>query len=117
MHELSLLRGVVDTVLDAAGNRPVTTIALVVGQRSGVLIDALHNAWPLAIAHTPLANTQLTITDQPATVYCPSCATEVIIDEFFALRCPVCDTPTGDLRKGSEFLIEWIDVGEPSPDQ
>lgn len=110
MHELSLLSGIVTTVSTAAAHRKILTVGIKVGHRSGVLIDALTAAWPLAIAGTCCAEATLDIEAIPATVYCPTCATEQEIDEFFALRCPVCDTPTGDLRQGTEFEIAWVDV-------
>lgn len=110
MHELSLLAGVVDTVLDAAQGRRVSAIGLLVGARSGVLVDALTQAWPIASAHTPLEGVTLDIETQAATVFCPHCAKEVDIDEHFALTCPICATPTADLRKGHEFGISWVDV-------
>lgn len=110
VHELSLLGDVVSTVSAAAAHRPIRAVGLKVGHRSGVLIDALTAAWPLAITGTHCAEAALDIEAIPATVYCPTCATEQEIDEFFALCCPVCGTPTGDLRQGKEFEIAWIDV-------
>lgn len=41
MHELGLLSGVVEVIVDAAGARRVRRVALDVGTRSGVVEDAL----------------------------------------------------------------------------
>ncbi len=110
MHELSLLGDVVATASTTANGRVISAVGLKVGARSGVLIDALRAAWPLAIHETTCAAARLEIEAVPATVYCPQCASEQEIDEFFALSCPVCHTPTADLRHGKEFEIAWIDV-------
>lgn len=114
MHELSLLRGVVDAVETAATGRTVEAVGLKVGARSGVEVDCLENAWPLAIAGSCCEQARLDITAVPATVWCPTCDAEVAIDEYFALTCPKCETPTGDLRGGGEFEVMWVDVNDQS---
>ncbi|MGP3701838.1 hydrogenase/urease maturation nickel metallochaperone HypA [Corynebacterium diphtheriae] len=53
----------------------------------------------------------------PASVWCPQCDGEVEIDEFFALCCPVCGTPTADLRSGREFEIAWVDFEDPKDEE
>lgn len=110
MHELSLLKGVVTKVTDVAAGRSVTAVGLTVGARSGVIPEALESAWPIATADTPFPDARLDVEYLPATVYCPTCAGEQEIDEFFALTCPECGTPTADLRQGKEFAITWVDV-------
>ena len=86
VHELGLLSGVVDVVVQAADQRTIRRVALRVGARSGVVPEALHAAWPIASLGT------------------------VCADAFLALTCPVCDTPTADLRHGREFEVAYIDV-------
>lgn len=110
VHELGFLSGVVGVVSDAAEGREVTAVGLAVGSRSGLVLDALDASWPLAIAGTPLAAATLELTWVPATVYCPQCAASHEIDEFFALTCPVCGTPTADLRDGRTATVSYIDV-------
>ena len=101
VHELGLLSGVVDVVVQAADQRTIRRVALRVGARSGVVPEALHAAWPLASLGTACADAELTV---------EHIAAEQPIDEFFALTCPVCDTPTADLRHGREFEVAYIDV-------
>lgn len=111
MHELSLLTSVIETAVSTAEGRDITAIGLTVGARSGVIAEALQAAWPIAQASFPqCAATRLDIAYVPATVYCPQCATCHEVDEFFVLVCPVCATPTADLRSGTEFRLEWVDV-------
>lgn len=110
MHELSLLNGVVSKVDEVAQGRSVRAVGLIVGKRSGVLVDALEASWPIAQAGTVCDGASLDIEEVEATVWCPTCDSEQEIDEYFALTCPVCGTPTADLRRGQEFSLAWIDV-------
>lgn len=125
MHELGLLRGVVTAVDEAlehkaSGQHPqekterraIEAVGLTVGTQSGVLPEALDGAWPFAIAGTSCEGARLDVTIVPATVYCPSCACEQEIDEYFALTCPVCGTPTADLRHGREFQLTYVDLAD-----
>lgn len=110
MHELGILTSVVSTVSSAAAGRKISEVGLRVGARSGVVSAALNAAWPIAITGTSCANARLLIDEIPAKVWCPNCNDLQEIDEFFALTCPVCDTPTADLRQGKEFEIAYVDV-------
>ncbi|MCF4007189.1 hydrogenase maturation nickel metallochaperone HypA [Corynebacterium uropygiale] len=110
MHELSLLRGVVDAVEGVAQGRTVLRVGLDVGSRSGVIPEALDGAWPVARQNSVCEGAELQVTEIPAAVWCPSCGCEREIDEFFALTCPVCGTPTADLRHGREFQVTFVDV-------
>ncbi|MBN9643980.1 hydrogenase maturation nickel metallochaperone HypA [Corynebacterium mendelii] len=112
MHELGLLSGVAAAVNRAARGRTVTAVNLTVGQRSGAVVSALEAAWPLARCG-PSEHAELNITSVAATVFCPGCDTEVPIDDYFALQCPDCGTPTADLRHGREFLVDSIEVDVP----
>lgn len=109
MHELGLLSGVVSAVEDTTDRR-VLEVGLSVGELSDVVEESLYAAWPLAIAGTRCAEARLQVTMIPATVFCPTCNAEQHIDEFFALSCPVCGTPTADLRHGREFSLDYVDV-------
>lgn len=104
MHELGLLTGVIGAAKKAAGDRPILRVALRVGTRSGMVEDALYAAWQV------VGEGELVLELIPATVFCPSCACEQEIDEFFALTCPACGTPTADLRHGREFEITYVDL-------
>lgn len=113
MHELSLLVSVVDAATKAAagaGARAIESVTLRVGARSGVDADALASAWPLAVAGSVAEDARLVLESVPAAVWCPRCEAEVEIDRFFALRCPVCDEPTGMLVRGREFEVAEIEI-------
>ena len=114
MHELSLLVPVVDAVVraaDQAGTDKVAAVGLRVGTLSGADVEALEGAWTIAIADVPqLRDARLEIEVMPAAIWCPGCQAEVEIDEFYALRCPVCGTPSGNLIHGREFEIAYAEL-------
>ncbi|XCB28945.1 hydrogenase maturation nickel metallochaperone HypA [Arcanobacterium hippocoleae] len=112
MHELALCHSVVAAVEKAALKAKATKIskvALRVGRESGALPAALSGSWEIAVANTLLSGAQLEIEVIAAAVYCPNCARDVEIDEFFALLCPQCGTPTGNITRGKEFEIAWVE--------
>ena len=116
MHELALLTSVVRAVERAIvgpGASVPTVVALRVGALSGADPEALEAAWPLAVAGTPVAGARLVLEEVVAAVWCPGCRRDVEIDEFFALRCPVCDRPTADLSGGRELEIAYVEVEVP----
>lgn len=116
MHELGLLRGVVAAVAKTAadyGASAVEAVDLTVGALSGAVPEALLGAWPLATAGTILAGASLRIEAIPAAVWCPACQAERVIDEYYALTCPVCGHPTGQLVSGREFDVTSADLTMP----
>lgn len=113
MHELGLLTSVVVAVENAAAQADsqvtrVEKVALEVGTMSGAIPEALYGSWPIARQDSICAEAELEVTSIPASVYCPRCARDVPIDEFFALTCPECGMPTGNLTHGREFKIAWV---------
>lgn len=116
MHELGLLRSVVAAVEKAAHDANATAVEAVgleVGTLSGVVPEALESAWLIATVGTVVAGARLDVTPVPAAVWCPTCAAEQPIDEFYALSCPVCDTPTGQLVRGRELAVTYADLDVP----
>ena len=91
----------------------VRAVGLRVGSLSGALPEALMGAWPLASAGCIVDGAKLDIEAITAAVWCPTCAAEREIDEFFALTCPICGTPTGQLLRGREFAVVYADLDVP----
>lgn len=113
MHELGLLTSVVAAVENAAAQADsqvtrVEKVALEVGAMSGAIPEALYGSWPIARQDSICAEAELEVTSIPASVYCPRCARDIEIDQFFALTCPQCGMPTGNLTHGREFKIAWV---------
>lgn len=111
-----MLRSVVTAVQRAAhsaGTSTVETVGLRVGTLSGAVPEALLGAWPIAIAGTMLTGARLEIETVTAAVWCPTCAAEQPVDEFYALICPACGTPSANLVRGREFAVAYADLGDP----
>lgn len=116
MHELGLLRSVVTAVERAAttaGATGVEAVGLRVGTLSGAEPQALDGAWPIATAGTVVDGARLEIEQVQAAVWCPGCGCDQPVDEFYALVCPVCGTPSGTLVRGREFAVAYADLGIP----
>jgi hydrogenase nickel incorporation protein HypA/HybF len=113
VHELGLLRSVVRAVDGAAakaGAGGVERVGLRVGSLSGAVPEALRGAWPLAVAGTRLAGAELEIEEVAAAVLCAACGSEQPVDQFYALRCPSCGAPCGNLIRGREFEVAFADA-------
>ena len=118
MHELGLLRGVVIAVEQAvarAGATGVEAVGLRVGTLSGADPEALSGSWPLAVFATSLAGARLELEVVPAAIFCDHCGCEQPIDEFYALTCPACGTPCGNIVHGREFEVAFADLDLPDP--
>jgi len=108
-----MLHSVVQTVelaANTAGATRVEAVGLRVGTQTGAIPEALEAAWPLAIAGTFLDGARLDLEFLQAAVWCPTCNAEQDIDEFYALTCPVCGTPSGNLVRGREFEVTYADM-------
>lgn len=113
MHELSLSHAAVETVLESITNLKVARVkrvTAIIGELSGISLDAFRFAFPIAAADTLLEGCELLIQLEPVTVYCPKCNETVTLKSITSFRCPVCQTLTGDLRSGKQFSIYSIDV-------
>lgn len=111
-----MLRSVVSAVERAAMTAGATTVEAVglrVGTLSGVVPEALRGSWPIAVADTMLAGARLEIETVQAAIWCPGCAAQQPVDEFYALICPACGTPSGNLVSGREFAVTFADLADP----
>ncbi|QAY64141.1 hydrogenase maturation nickel metallochaperone HypA [Xylanimonas allomyrinae] len=115
MHELTLLRSVVAAVERVAAERGATgveEVGLRVGTLSGAVPEALAGAWPIATAGTVLAGSRLELDVVQAAVRCGSCARDVPVDVLYALVCPECGTPSGELVAGRELAVAYADLAD-----
>lgn len=109
MHELSICGAIVDTVNEHAAGAPVGRVNLRIGHFRQVVPDTLLYCWQMRTADTPLAHTELCITEVPAVVACATCATSSTLTHPI-LVCHNCDSSDVTMTSGDEFLIESIDL-------
>jgi hydrogenase nickel incorporation protein HypA/HybF len=113
MHELSIAMSMVEMATEEAarqGDVQVTALHLRLGQFSGVVKEALMFSWEVACEGTPLAGAQLLIEETAIVVYCSVCQKERIIESIQKLFCPVCYTPTSDVRQGKELEVVALEI-------
>jgi hydrogenase nickel incorporation protein HypA/HybF len=116
MHELSIAYSVVEIATQSAteaGAVRVREVHVRLGAMSGVVRGALEFSYEIACAGTMLEGSTLVVKELPIVVYCVVCEREVELPSVQYFCCPVCDTPSGDLRQGRELDVEAIEVDLP----
>lgn len=116
MHELSIAHSLVELAVPAAvraGARRVREVGLAVGALSGVSVDSLRFCYDIATRDTLLEGSRLVVREVPLAVYCRPCDREVELPDLVRFRCPVCGTPSADIRRGRELQIEGMEVDLP----
>ncbi len=115
MHELSIIYGVVSTVSEAMKDKPnvrILSVRMRVGALSGVVEGALQFGYEIATEGTMLAGSQLVVENLPVVIFCQHCGKPQELPGVQSFRCPVCNTPSGDIRQGRELEVESIEVEE-----
>ena len=92
-----------------AGARRLHTLRLRIGSLSGVVPDALQFAFEALTPGTAAEGAQLRIEEVPARFWCARCQQEFTADDLFS-DCPVCRTPSRDLRGGRELEIAALEI-------
>lgn len=115
MHELSIAHSLVQTAEEALRGTGITRVERVhlkLGALAGVVEDALLFGYDIATEGTALAGSQLVIETVPVIVYCPTCDAEQPLENIQLFRCPVCATPTADVRQGREIELVSLECEE-----
>ena len=115
MHELSIASSIVATVSEYAGHPGVGKIVEVrirVGALAGVSKDSLLFCYDIASKDTVLEGSALVVQELPVVIFCVPCTVERVLPSVQLFRCPVCNTPSGDIRQGRELEIESTVVDE-----
>jgi hydrogenase nickel incorporation protein HypA/HybF len=115
MHELSIVSGVVDSVIESLAAYPgaqVKQVRLRVGALAAVVEDSLQFCYELATEGTPLEGSMLVVKIQPVVGHCGACNKDVHIESLQSFRCPQCGEHVFDLRQGRELEIESIEIEE-----
>ncbi len=89
----------------------IEAIFVEIGALAGVVPEALEFAFGGAREGTMAADARLEVTYLPAIAYCASCRSEFELDNRFGIAvCPVCDSPSADLRQGREMHVSHLEV-------
>lgn len=115
MHEVGIVREILNTVEDAArgaGASRVVSVTLRIGDMCEVVPEALDFAWETLRAERPLTKgAELTVeTVLPAST-CLDCGVEFEHDRFHC-RCPECGDANTRLERGRELEITSMEIEE-----
>ena len=116
MHELSIAMALVEAACEERerlGGVAVQTLHLRLGPLAGVVRESLSFSFDVAAAGTPIEGARLEIEDMPIVVFCPACDAERGVASPQALACPVCGSPTLDVRRGRELELRALEVTGP----
>jgi len=112
MHELSIALGIVKIAEDEsakANANSVKAIELEIGSMSGIEMDSLDFAWPVAVKDTVLENAKRDIDYIEAKARCLECETEYDIEHIFD-ACPKCKSYFKDIYKGRELRVKALEI-------
>lgn len=116
MHELSVCLSLLDQVQAIARQRSafrVARIELEVGPLSGVEIELLESAWPLAAAGTIATDAELVVTAMDVVVGCDTCGAETAA-EANRLVCGRCGDFRTALVSGGEMILRRVELETPA---
>lgn len=115
MHELSIALGIIEGVEEELARRPEAHVAAVhlrLGPLSGVVKEALLFSYAVACEGTPLEGSKLEIEEIPIILYCAACRQERPAISLQRLCCAICDTPSADIRSGSELEVFALELAD-----
>lgn len=122
MHEMALVRNVVDIVLEYAEKVEATevkTVYLTIGYGRDVVEEYMDGLFQFLARGTVAEHAELVISRVPYTVRCNTCGFVFPINVFDQSTwvCPACKTERDyTLNTGREFFISKIEVaGAPRP--
>lgn len=114
MHEVSLMQGVVKTILQSlsqAGASRVTNVQLTVGRSGHFTEENLRQHFEVLTKNTPVEGASLTISWLPATVQCLSCLHRFSSCEpAEQTKCPKCGDLVMETDHQDTCFVSTIDV-------
>ncbi|HVO97707.1 MAG TPA: hydrogenase maturation nickel metallochaperone HypA [Bryobacteraceae bacterium] len=116
MHELSIVQSIVETAVDAATQASASRVSKVylrLGVLSGAVKESLQFCYSIGTLDTILEGSSLEIEELPVKIYCAKCREVRELPDIQRFRCPVCNTPSGDVRQGKELEIGSLEVDLP----
>ena len=109
MHEMALAEGILDVVLDVAGDNPVKAVQVQAGVLHAIVPESLEFSFQLAAQDTPAADAQLRIRKVDAVFQCGQCR-EVTAQAAPPFNCSACGSADITFSAGDELLVEAIEL-------
>lgn len=112
MHELSIALGIVkiaEAEKAKAGAATIESIELQIGTLSGIELDSLDFAWPIAVKDTSLENAERKIDLVKGLATCMDCEQEFELTNVFD-PCPLCNSYFKNITHGKELRVKALEV-------
>ncbi|MEE8716374.1 MAG: hydrogenase maturation nickel metallochaperone HypA [Coriobacteriales bacterium] len=123
MHEMSLTRDIVKTVVheaEMAGAQRVVGVHLTLGEVHDIVDDLFERCFRFVARGTIAQFARVEISRIPLTVRCDDCSTVFRVDLYCPqeerVRCPVCGSKRYSINSGNEFLIDDIEISDGPED-
>ena len=116
MHEMAIVRNVVDTVLEEAdrvGATEVKSVHLKIGNGRDIIKEYFDKLFTFLAQGTVAENAQLNIEWIPMTACCNTCSSVFPVDRFKRETwvCPSCKAERNYvIHSGMEFSISYIEI-------
>lgn len=114
MHEVSLMRNLLEVVEETArreGATRVDAIHLRIGELAGVSVDSLAFAFEILSKGTPAEGGRLECETVPLSARCRSCGAG-FRPEDLVFRCPSCGGAEIEVTAGREMEVDYILLDE-----
>jgi hydrogenase nickel incorporation protein HypA/HybF len=115
MHEFSIAKSLIDSVIQEAELRKAITILKVeleIGSVSGIVTNALSTAIEALIQGTVLEKTKFVFKNKEGVGECRKCRKQYPVHEIFDL-CPLCGSANPIILQGKELNLLAIDLELP----
>jgi hydrogenase nickel incorporation protein HypA/HybF len=112
MHEAGIVQSLLTLAGEkarAAGAGRIESIRIRVGRMTGVVPEALEQAFTILRAGTIASGAALDVEYVPGAFWCSECGGEFETDELIG-ACPTCGEPSADLRRGREMDLVSLEV-------
>jgi len=112
MHELSIISGLFDALLDKAREhkaRKITLVRLRVGKLSGVVPELLESAFDMYKKDTIAEDARLEVEEVSLKIRCRACGLETEMGDYVFV-CQACGSSDLEILQGTELFLERIEL-------
>ena len=111
MHELALVRGILEAVLEQAETyqiKKIEKVKIVVGEMTSAMPEALQFAFEVLSRDTSAREAVLEIENRPVKLICRDCHL-VFTPEGLKYSCPQCISSRTEIMEGRELFVEYFE--------
>lgn len=114
MHELSIMKRIVETVLSVQEQEPegkITGLTLLVGEGRNFVQDWVQNYFDMLAKDTPIAGAEVKLETVPVTAKCADCGEiyQIHIHEKPEICCPKCKNEEYGICTGYEIILKNVE--------